>query len=175
MPDRFADGCEMIRIVDTGAFCMTIDKAAFIVPVGAGRGNVLSVFGQSITERITAEDSGGDYYVFDEVTPPGMGVPPHKDKIVLVIEGEFEVYLDSKISKAGPGTILNFARGTFHGFRCVGDKPGKTTWIVTPGLNGQTFIRELATFPPGPPDFPRLDALHAKHGINMPPPSPNWW
>jgi quercetin dioxygenase-like cupin family protein len=180
LPGRFVIGREMTnRRIDTGVFRMTSDKPAFVVPTGTGRGKVLNVFGQTITERITAEDSGGAYYVFDEVTPPGMGVPPHKhsldDEIVFIIEGEFEVYLDGYVSKASAGAVLNFARGTFHGFRCIGDKQGKTTWVATPGNYTQAVLRNIASMPPGPPDHALMDALRAENGVSMPPPSPNWW
>jgi len=158
---------------------MTLYNTAFVLAADDRLGDVMSVFGQTITERVTAQSSGGAYYVFDEVTPVGMGVPPHKesleDELVLVRAGIFDVYLDGKVSQVGPGAILNFARGTMHGFRCVGLTPGETTWVVSPGLNGQTFLRALAAFPPGPPDFAKLDALHARHGIDMPPPEPGWW
>jgi quercetin dioxygenase-like cupin family protein len=158
---------------------MSLLKLGFVLPAGKGNGKTFSVFGQTIFERITSEDSAGDYYVFDEVTPPGMGVPPHResleDEIVTVRNGDFEVFLDGSVSKVSTGAILNFARGTLHGFRCVGNLPGETTWIVSPGQNGQAFIRKLATFPPGPPDFKMLNELHKKHGIEMEVPLENWW
>ena len=158
---------------------MSAQNPGFILPADTGRGLTMTVFGQTVTERITREDSGGGYYIFDEVTPPGMGVPPHResleDEVVMVRAGQFEVFLNGAMSHVGPGAILNFARGSLHGFRCLGSDPGQTTWIVTPGLNGQTFLRELATFPPGPPDFARLDALHVRHGISMAPPTTPWW
>jgi hypothetical protein len=71
----------------------------------------------------------------------------------------------------GPGATLHFARGTYHGFKVVGERPGRSTWVITPGTNFQAFFRKVATFPPGPPDFAKLDALHAKHGMIMPPPA----
>ncbi len=158
---------------------MSSQTPGFILPAGTGHGQTMTVFGQTITERITAEDSHGNYYIFDEVTPPGMGVPPHQesmeDEIVLIRVGQFEVFLNGVVSPVGPGAILNLARGSLHGFRCTGPAPGQTTWIVTPGLNGQTFLRTLGTFPPGPPDLARLDALHCLHGISMAPPGDPWW
>jgi len=158
---------------------MTTHKTGFALPAGKANGKTLTVFGQTIIERITAEDSGGDYYVFDEETPSGMGVPPHResreDEIVIIREGDFEVFVDGKVQRVGAGAVLNFARGTLHGFRCVGEKGGKSTWFVSPGTNSQEFIRELASFPPGPPDFVKLDALHKKHGITMEPPKSPWW
>ena len=158
---------------------MPSTKTAFISFLNDTHGNVLNVLGQTVTERITCEDSGGDYYVFDEITPPGMGVPPHKhsldDEIVFVKEGEFEVYLDGKVTRAGPGAVLNFARGTFHGFRCVGSRPGVTTWVAMPGKFAQALLRGISSMPPGPPDFAKLDALNAENGVTMSPPSPEWW
>lgn len=158
---------------------MPSTKTAFISVLNDMHGNVLNVLGQTVTERITCEDSGGDYYVFDEITPPGMGVPPHKhsldDEIVFVKEGEFEVYLDGIVSRVGPGALLNFARGTFHGFRCVGNTPGVTTWVATPGKYTQAVLRGISSMPPGPPDFAKLDALNVENGVTMPPPASEWW
>ena len=158
---------------------MTSQTPGFILPAGTGHGQTMTVFGQTISERITAEDSHGSTYIFDEVTPPGMGVPPHResleDEVVLVRSGNFEVFLNGTVSDVGPGAILNFARGSLHGFRCTGPAPGQTTWVVTPGLNSQTFLRALAAFPPGPPNPARLEALHRLHGITMVPPGDPWW
>ena len=158
---------------------MTLIKPAFIVAAGAQRGRTLNVMGQQVVERITCEDSNGDYYVMDETTPPGMGVPPHihefDDEIVFINEGEFEIFLDGVVTKAGPGAVLNFARGTFHGFRCVGETPGKTTWVASPGKWAQAILRAISDMPPGPPDHAKLAALNAENGITMPPPSNNWW
>lgn len=145
--------------------------AGFVLNAGTTRGQTFRVFGQTVTERITAEDSGGAYYVMEELSPPGTGVPPHRhsreDEIVQVLDGTFEVFLDGEVSIVTAGATLHFARGTRHGFRNVGSSDGRTLWFVTPGAATQTFLRELSTFPEGPPDMARLAALHAAHGIEM--------
>jgi quercetin dioxygenase-like cupin family protein len=149
-----------------------------VLAEGAGRGKILDIFGQTITEKVLSEDSVGSYYIVRQTSAPGSGVPPHvhtlEDEIVFIDSGEFEIFLDGKVTKAGPGTILNFPRGTYHGYRALG-AGGQSTWVVTPGASFQAFFRELASFPPGPPDMSRLDALHTKHGITMPVPSKTWW
>jgi quercetin dioxygenase-like cupin family protein len=154
-------------------------QPGFIVPPAVGPGRTMMVFGQTITERITAEDSDGAYYVFDEVTPPGMGVPPHshtrEDEIVFIRAGMFEVFLNGNVTRVEPGAILNFARGSWHGFRCLGPEPGQTTWVVTPGLGAQTLLRDLSALPPGPPDLALLNDWNTRFGVTMPPPSPTWW
>lgn len=158
---------------------MTVDHPGFIIPPGAAQGRILNIFGQTVTERISGEDSGGACYVFDEITPPGLGVPPHRhaaeDEVARINAGIFEVFVNGTVSRAGPGSLLNFMRGSLHGFRCVGDSPGETTWFVTPGLSFMTFFRAVAAFPPGPPDFAALDALNARHGMTMAPPGDPWW
>jgi quercetin dioxygenase-like cupin family protein len=151
---------------------------AFVLPDGAERGKVLNMFGQTITEKVLSEDSDGLYYVVRQTSEAGSGVPPHvhtlEDEIVFINAGDYEVFLDGKVTKAGPGTILNFPRGIYHGYRAIGAS-GDMTWLITPGASFQAFFRELASLPPGPPDFKRLDALHAKYGITMPRPSKTWW
>jgi len=143
----------------------------FVLNAGTTRGQTYRVFGQTVTERITAEDSGGAYYVMEEVSPPGTGVPPHRhsheDEIVQVLAGTFEVYLDGEVSVVEAGATLHFACGTRHGFRNVGTTDGRTLWFVTPGTATQAFLRELSTFPEGPLDMARLAALHAAYGITM--------
>jgi quercetin dioxygenase-like cupin family protein len=145
--------------------------AGFILNADTAWGQTFRVFGQTVTERITAEDSGGQYYVMEELSPPGTGVPPHRhtheDEIVQVLAGTFEVFLDGEVSIVTAGATLHFARGTRHGFRNVGTSDGRTLWIVTPGAATQALLRELSTFPEGPPDLARLGALNAAYGIEM--------
>jgi quercetin dioxygenase-like cupin family protein len=143
----------------------------FILNAGTARGQTFRVFGQTVTERITAEDSGGAYYVMEELSPPGTGVPPHRhtheDEIVQVLAGTFEVFLDGEVSIVTAGATLHFARGTRHGFRNVGTSDGQTLWVATPGTATQALLRALSTFPEGPPDLVRLGALNAAYGIEM--------
>lgn len=145
--------------------------AGFILHKDATHGQVFRVFGQTVIERVTAEVSNGAYYVFEEVSPPGTGVPPHRDmredEIVQVLEGEFEVFLDGVVSKVTAGATLHFARGTRHGFRNVGVTDGRTLWFVIPGAPTQAFLRTLSTFPEGPPDMVQLNALHEQYGKEM--------
>jgi quercetin dioxygenase-like cupin family protein len=143
--------------------------AGYLLAAGVPGGQVFRVFGQSVTERITAEQSGGASYVFEEISPPGTGVPPHRhlheDEIVQVLEGRLEVTLDSVVSVAEAGAILHLPRGSVHGFRNSGPADARTLWVVPPGANMQALFRILSTFPEGPPDLDRLAALNTAHGI----------
>ena len=145
---------------------------AFVAAANEGR--VLNQLGHVAREKVASEQTGGAYYAFDLVSPPGAGIPPHvhsrEDEVIFVTEGEFEVFLGGKLIKAGPGSTLNFARGTPHAFKNTGSTPGKTMWVVTPGESYQNFFRELADIPPGPPDLAKVAALFSKYGMSVLPP-----
>lgn len=140
----------------------------------ADEGTILNELGHTAIEKVLSADTGGAYYVFTVVSPAGMGIPPHihsrEDEVIYIVDGEFEIFLGGKVSRAKAGDILHFARGTAHGFANVGNTPGKTVWFVTPGANFEDFFNELAQVPPGPPDFPMIAALFGRYGMEVLPP-----
>ncbi len=148
-------------------------KPAFIMP--AGQGAVLNELGHTAWEKVTSEQTGGAYYVFELTSPPGLGIPPHvhsrEDEVIFILDGEFEVFLDGTLHRATSGSTLNFARGTAHAFRNIGSTPGRTLWLVTPGASFQAFFRKLGQIPPGPPDPAKVGALFAEFGMEILPPS----
>lgn len=150
----------------------TIAHPAYVVLPGAG--NQMNELGHTAVEKISSADTGGAYYAFEVISPPGLGIPPHvhsrEDEVIYVIEGDYEIFLSGKVFRAGPGSVLNFARGTAHGFQNVGATPGRTLWVVTPGASFEQFFHELAQVPPGPPDFTMITALFGKYGMEVLPP-----
>ncbi|BCX04972.1 MAG: hypothetical protein KatS3mg053_2910 [Candidatus Roseilinea sp.] len=139
-----------------------------------GQGKQMNELGHTAIEKIGSADTGGAYYAFEVISPPGLGIPPHvhsrEDEVITVLDGEYEIFLGGEVFRAGPGSVLNFARGTAHGFQNVGAKPGRTMWVVTPGASFEAFFHELAQVPPGPPDFPMIAALFGKYGMEVLPP-----
>ncbi len=150
----------------------TIANPAFVVLPGVGQ--QMNELGHTAIEKVCSADTGGAYYAFEVTSPTGMGIPPHvhshEDEVIYVIEGDFEVFLGGTVFRAGPGSLLNFARGTPHGFQNVGTTTGRTLWVVTPGASFEQFFHELAQVPPGPPDFPMIAALFGKYGMDVLPP-----
>ena len=146
---------------------------AFIM--AGNEGSVINALGHTAREKVTSDQTGGAYYVFDVISPPGLGVPTHvhrfEDEVLFVADGEIEVSLGGLQSRVGPGSVANFAQGTPHAFRNVGLTPAKTIWFICPGTSFQVFFRKLAQVPPGPPDLPRLSALCAEHGMTLLPSS----
>ena len=149
-----------------------VSPGAFARPAGEGR--VLTILGHEVQVRLEAAETGGTHYVFDLTTPPGLGIPPHvhglEDELLLIVEGEFDVWLDGEVTRAGPGSLVHLPRGVPHGFTNVGSTDGRTFWTVMPGESFSQFFDELSAFPPGPPDVEALVALHAKYGMEVLPP-----
>jgi mannose-6-phosphate isomerase-like protein (cupin superfamily) len=138
--DQESGGAKFIPIQNT-------KPKPIIVPSNEGR--KMFVLGQEITLKLTGNETGGAYYVFEALTPPGVGVPTHvhehEDEILRIIEGEYEVFLDGKTYKAGQGAVINLPRLIPHRFGNVGKKPGRATTTVIPGINFEKFFEELSS------------------------------
>ncbi len=82
------------------------------VVVPAFEGRPLHVIGNEVTQKLTFQETNGAYYVFEAVTPPGGGVPPHvhrhEDEVIYVLEGEYEFMLGAEKFKATAGAVINF-------------------------------------------------------------------
>lgn len=148
-------------------------KTALVV--GNGRGRKLNILGHDVTVKLSLQETNGEYYVFEVITPPGHGIPPHvhqkEDEIIEVVEGEYGVRLGNEMFQAGAGDILHFPRTIPHAFQNVGNTPGKTLWTVIPGENFEQFFEELGALPTdGPPDMELVVAIFARYGMEVLPP-----
>ena len=108
----------------------TVTRKPMTVPASEGRS--IHVLGHEITLQLNCSETGGEYYVFEAVTPPGVGMPlhvhRHEDEFFRVLDGEFEFQLDQKIQKVTTGAMVLSPRNIPHAFRNVGTKPGRTVW-----------------------------------------------
>lgn len=130
------------------------------------------VLGNEITVKLASPETGGDFHVFEAVTPPGVGVPPHvhqhEDEIIQVIDGEFEIFLDGKTHTATQGAVINFPRFISHGFRNAGKTPGRAIFTVIPGANFEKFFEELSALPGDrPPDMARVAEIFRRYDIEI--------
>jgi len=147
----------------------TIDQKATVAVAGTGK--KFNVLGHSVTTILTRETTAGNYYMFEVVTPPGHGIPPHvhdrEDELIYVAEGEYGVMLDGKEYQANAGDEIFFPRHIPHAFRNIGSKAGRTIWTVVPGGNFEDFFNELGALPPGEPDLQRVAEIFAAYGMQV--------
>src|SRR5436190_22538951 len=102
-----------------------------------GQGKQFNVLGHSITVILAKQNTGGNYYVFECITPPGLGIPPHvhdrEDELIYVTEGEFGIMIGDKNFKANAGDEIYFPKHVPNAFQNIGSKEGKPICTVDPG------------------------------------------
>jgi quercetin dioxygenase-like cupin family protein len=140
--------------------------------IQSGQGRKLNVLGHTVTIKLAQQTTEGDYYVFEVVTPPGHGIPPHvhsqEDELIQVLDGEYEVQLGEKTYQAKVGAMIHFPRYIPHAFRNIGPEPGTTLWTVIPGSNFEKFFEELGALPAdGPPDMAKLAGIFSRYHMEI--------
>lgn len=139
--------------------------------VAAGQGKKMTVLGHSVTVKISKQEAEGNYYVFELITPPGLGIPPHvhdrEDEFIFVVEGEFEIMLGNKKYVAKAGDEVFCPRHIPHAFQNIGSKPGKTLWTIVPGGDFEEFFNQLEALPAGEPDLQKVAEIFASYGMEI--------
>src|SRR3712207_4093574 len=125
-----------------------------------GDGRSLRILGEVVTYKITGEQTGGAYSLFEVVSEPGGGPPPHvqhrEDEVFYVLEGEYEFLDDGRTMRVGKCSLVYVPKGTLHSYKNIDDKPGRMLVSQTPGGLHERFfeeIGELATEETGIPHF----------------------
>jgi quercetin dioxygenase-like cupin family protein len=109
---------------------------------GAGEGEKRSFRGGGLhTWKLTVEDTGGAFFMFEDVMSAAKTTPLHRhpeaDEMVYVLEGEIVVNVDGKESRVGAGGMTFTPKGVPHAFIVVSDSARLLT-MQTPGI-GQGF------------------------------------
>jgi len=158
----------------------TSDRSATHVPPGEGAS--VWLLGDLYTFKAVSEDTGGAFALWETVSPPESGPPPHlhrrEDETFYVLEGELEFLVGDDTIRAGAGSFVYVPKETMHTFKNVGTEPAKFLATVVPGGFEKFFFEagEPATdktSPPVqevPPDVERLVATAAKYNCEIPPP-----
>ena len=113
---------------------------------------------------VEGEESGGSVAVFEFDVPAGAKLPAaHShdgyEETIYGLEGVLTWTLDGTPIEVGPGEVLCIPRGAVHRFDNTHDDDAKMLAIVTPGILGSDYFREIAAVleaaAGGPPDPPR--------------------
>lgn len=154
--------------------------------VAAKAKKTVMVLGEPVSPILSGEDTEGRYAIVESITPPGGGVPllhTHPvQETFWIMEGEYEIYgRDAAGNKyatpARPGQAIHVPNGSPHGFRNVGQTPGKVLFIFEPAGTMEVFFEEIGLpltdqTPAAPPDpeklFQALQKYHIEF-LEMPP------
>ena len=150
--------------------------------LAADEGESYLVFTDIITFKVTPADTDGQYFVVEALSPPGSGPyflhthPPQET--FYVVEGDYEIYGRNEGGKyairARPGTTVLVPGGEPHGFKNVGDTPGRMILTYEPAEPMVEFFRDIGIpvkdrdnppVPAGPPDMDQIMAILARHQL----------
>jgi quercetin dioxygenase-like cupin family protein len=149
------------------------EEATMATPVirQAGEGERRWFYGGGThTWKVTADESGGSFFLFEDEMTEGKMTPwhchPDSDELAYVIEGEIEVNIDGRVERVGAGGVIMTPRGVSHAFQVVSPK-ARILALQTPG-SAEAFYygaSEPAADVEGEVDFDRIRDLAASTGI----------
>src|SRR5436309_9132293 len=127
---------------------------------------------------IEAEQSGGSVAVFEFDVPAGAKVAAgHShdgyEETMYGLEGVLTWTIEGEPVDVGPGEALCIPRGAVHQFANTGDVDAKALAIITPGILGPDYFREVAAIldaaAGGPLDLAAVAAVMRRHGLTPAP------
>jgi quercetin dioxygenase-like cupin family protein len=125
----------------------------------------------------TKHDTGGALDMFEVVIPPNSRMPVshhHRDweETIYGLEGVVTWTVAGKRIGIKPGDDLFIPRGVVHGFINGTQETAKMLCVLTPGVLGPEFFREMseAMAGPAPADPGRMGEIMKRHGL-IPAPS----
>lgn len=149
-----------------------MDSSSSISPkiVRASEGVLQNVIGDMQTVKLTGKDTNGQFTLIEEENVPGTMIPPHvhtkEDEVFKVLEGEMELTVGNQTTILKAGDLALGPRGVPHSWKIVGDRNAKIILSVFPaGI--ELMFEELGKLPAGPPDFPLVEAICGRYGIQF--------
>ncbi|GAA4322602.1 hypothetical protein GCM10023149_23050 [Mucilaginibacter gynuensis] len=148
-------------------------------------GKQFIVFGHFFNMLVTGDETDGRYFIYEDVTPPGAGPPPHThpdEELFYIIEGDYEFILNdlSKPFKVAPGKLVKIPANAVHCFKNVGTTPGRTITMLLPGeleqyyraVGTQVFDANQIPDLSKTPDYANMDlskafALAPEHNVHF--------
>jgi quercetin dioxygenase-like cupin family protein len=144
------------------------------------RGELIQVGAAGVRFLVEGAESGGSVAMF-EVTIGARGkMPaPHShdgyEETIYGLEGVSRWTVDGEATEVAPGDALCIPRGAVHHFDNQDDVDARVLAVVTPGVLGPEFFREVAAVfadaAGGPPDLARIGETMRRHGLTPAPPT----
>ena len=118
-----------------------------------------NILGQTYFPKAICEST----FAFETNSAPGQFVPVHihptQDEFILVQEGELDLKLDGKWTKAGAGDLVRMPRGIPHGYFNKSDKPVRALFWVSPTRKLHALFEKINNLA-DPEEVVRLSAAH---------------
>lgn len=137
----------------------------FVAPPGSGR--ELKLIG--VTHKLTSQQTGGSYYLFESVFDPQSGNRMHvhsfEDEVVYVAQGVIQIRLGAGQLEASAGGVAHLPKGIPHALYNPGNTLLKIIALAIPG-GMELFFDELeSALQAGDLDDARHREISRKYGI----------
>jgi quercetin dioxygenase-like cupin family protein len=123
---------------------------------------------------VEGEQSGGSVAVFEFDVPAGTILPAaHShdgyEETIYGLDGSLVWTVEGEPTEVAQGEVLCIPRGAVHHFDNAGEVDARALAIVTPGILGPDYFREIAAVldaaAGGPPDLAAMAAVMRRHGL----------
>ena len=117
------------------------------------------------------DETGGSLDLFEMVLQPNarMPVPHHHetwDETVYGLAGVSTWRVDGRDVEVTPGQTVFIRRGVIHGFANPSGEPATCLCVLTPGVLGPGYFREIAALASGgAPDPAKIAEVMLRHGL----------
>lgn len=123
---------------------------------------------------LEGEQTAGSVAVFEFDVPAGAQVAAaHShdgyEETIYGLAGVLTWTIEGTPIDVAPGEALCIPRGAVHRFDNLGEDDARALAIVTPGILGPGYFRDVAAIldaaAGGPPDFAAIGAVMLRHGL----------
>jgi quercetin dioxygenase-like cupin family protein len=134
--------------------------------------------GLAIRFLVEGHESGGSVAMFEFDVAAGARVPmahSHNayEETLYGLSGVLTFTVEGRVCEIGPGDVLCIPRGAIHRFDNHHAADARTLAVITPGILGPDYFREiggvLAAAQGGPPDHAAIAAVMLRHGLTPAP------
>ena len=146
------------------------EMTAGVTPSGEGiEGISWNILGQTYYPKAWCEST----FAFETNSLPGQFVPVHihptQDEFILVQEGELDLKLDGKWTKAKAGDLVRMPMGVPHGYFNKSESPCRALFWVSPAGKLKELFDELHELT----DVEAVVRISAEHDVDFLPPEAN--
>lgn len=138
---------------------------------------IIRIKGLELRFLQSKDETAGSLDMFEMTVEPNARVPvPHHheswDETVYGLSGVITFRIDGQDVTLGPGETAFIRRGVIHGFRNDTQEPAICLCVLSPGVLGPGYFREMAALlADGPPDPAKLKETMLRHGLVPAPPA----
>lgn len=124
-----------------------------------------------ITFLESKESTASSLDIFEMTAQPNARMPvPHYheswDETIYGLAGTITFRIDGRDVPIGPGQTAFVPRGVVHGFSNNGQEPARCLCILTPGVLGPNYFREMAVLlAANPPDLAKMRETMQRYGL----------